>query len=153
MFAQLDETELAQITDILENAHEIFADDPWMLAEVGSEEYEEMFDIVSDFLAQTSAEDRKHIDVLMAQVKKGAYSDRGEILLPQTEGEGEAKESLNEDMDAVAEFMAQLDDKELEKLNTLVETKSKEFQDQEQQQQTLTQVESLEGEEYDNYLF
>ena len=37
-----------------------------------------------------------------------AYSDNGNILLAQAEGEGEV-ESQNEDLNAVAEFLAQLD--------------------------------------------
>lgn len=41
------------------------------------------------------------------------YSENGNILLAQAEGEGEAKESQNEDLDAVAEYLAQLDADEL----------------------------------------
>lgn len=46
-------------------------------------------------------------------------------MLAQAEGESEAKESQNEDLDAVAEFLAQLDASETERLTALVETKSK----------------------------
>ena len=52
----------------------------------------------------------------------GHYSENGNILLTQTEGEGQV-ESQNEDLDAIAEFLAELNPDGLEKMANLVQTK------------------------------
>lgn len=159
MLTQLDDSDLAQLTNILENAN-----DEFRLAEVGSEiesesasesgsegesfseldsdadslsegdsegalfaqidsevDDDEMFDIVADFLAQVSDEDRQTIQNLVGAVMAQQYSDEGDILLAQNEGE--AQVSRNEELDAVAEFLAQLDAEGLNKMADLVETK------------------------------
>ena len=54
---------------------------------------EEMFDEVAEFLAQIGDDDRAALQSLVGQVMAQAYSDDGNILLAQAEGEGEAKES------------------------------------------------------------
>ena len=70
-------------------------------------------------------------------------------MLAQAEGESEVKESQNEDLDAVAEFLAQLGTEETEKLTALVETKSKAAKEEEIE---LAQIEDFDFEEEDNEL-
>ena len=71
---------------------------------------EEMFNEVAEFLAQISDDDRSTLQTLVGQVLAEQYSDDGNILLAQAEGE--VKESQNEDLDAVAEYLAQLSTEE-----------------------------------------
>ena len=71
---------------------------------------EEMFNEVAEFLAQISDDDRSTLQTLVGQVLAEQYSEDGNILLAQAEGE--VKESQNEDLDAVAEYLAQLSTEE-----------------------------------------
>ena len=85
-----------------------------------------MFDYVAEFLAQIKPEQKTMLDNLLSQVKAGNYSETGEILLAATDASGKAQESRNEELDAVAEYMAQLSEEQLAKLHKLAQTKSQE---------------------------
>ena len=74
----------------------------------------------------------------MGQVLAEEYSEDGDILLAQADGE--LKASQNEDLDAVAEFLAQLNTEEIERMNALVQTKTKELAEEEAQ--IMAQIEA-----------
>lgn len=81
-----------------------------MLAQINAEgegdaeENELMFDAVAEFLAQADDSEKAELNTLVHQVLAEQYSENGNILLAQADGE--LKESTNEDLDAVAEFLA-----------------------------------------------
>ena len=74
----------------------------------------------------------------MGQVLAEEYSEDGDILLAQADGE--LKASQNEDLDAVAEFLAQLNTEEIQRMNALVQTKTKELAEEEAQ--IMTQIDA-----------
>ena len=128
-----------------------------MLAQINAEgegdaeENELMFDAVAEFLAQAGDSEKAELNTLVHQVLAEQYSENGNILLAQADGE--LKESTNEDLDAVAEFLAQLSTEELSRMTSLVETKSQELQSLEDDDSIeLSQLDSEnEGFDFDDY--
>ena len=98
-------------------------------ADIDLEDKELMFNEVAEFLAQISDEDKLTLHQLVSQVLAEQYSEDGNILLAQADGELKASE--NEDLDAVAEFLAELSAEDIQRMNALVQTKGKEMAEEE----------------------
>ena len=119
--SEKDAQELVEVNS--EDLDSVEIDNNKFLSQIATEDYDDMFDGVADMLAEISSEDKEKLESLVAQVKAGKYNDEGEILLAQ----GDGTVSKNEELDAVAEFMAQLNNEQTEKINKLAETKKQEF--------------------------
>lgn len=90
--------------------------------------------------------------MLVAQVMAGQYSENGNILLTQTEGEGQV-ECQNEDLEAIAEYLAELKPDELDKMAKLVQTKIEAENDAEQDDDSLAQMDLDFDDNFDHYLY
>lgn len=108
------------------------------------EDDELMFDSVAEFLAQASDSEKAEVNTLVHQVLAEQYSENGNILLAQADGE--LKESTNEDLDAVAEFLAQLEESDIERMTNLVETKRQEI-GQDDDDDALAQIDDFDNED------